>query len=39
MSGLTKNEPTIPVRNIVFATDFLESSRLAHDDAVAFSHH
>jgi len=27
------------MRNIVFATDFLESSRLALDYAVAFSHH
>lgn len=29
----------IPMRSIVFATDFLESSRLALDYAVAFSHH
>jgi nucleotide-binding universal stress UspA family protein len=35
----TKKAPTIPMRRIVFATDFLESSRLALDYAVAFSHH
>jgi nucleotide-binding universal stress UspA family protein len=35
----TKKESTIPMRSIVFATDFLESSRLALDFAVAFSHH
>jgi nucleotide-binding universal stress UspA family protein len=34
-----KTEPPIPMRNIVFATDFLESSRLALDYAVALSHH
>lgn len=28
----------LPIRNIVFATDFLESSRLALDYAVAFAH-
>jgi nucleotide-binding universal stress UspA family protein len=32
-------ETTIPIRKIVLATDFLESSRLALDYAVAFSHH
>lgn len=37
--GRIKKEPTLPMRNIVFATDFLESSRLALDYAVAFSHH
>ena len=35
----TKKESSIPMHNIVFATDFLESSRLALDYAVAFSHH
>lgn len=34
-----KKESTIPMRNVVFATDFLESSRLGLDYAVAFSHH
>jgi hypothetical protein len=33
------NDPKLPMQNIVFATDFLESSRLALDYAVAFSHH
>lgn len=32
-------EQSVPMRSIVFATDFLESSRLALDFAVAFSHH
>lgn len=34
-----ETEAAIPMRNIVFATDFLESSRLALDYAVSFSHH
>jgi nucleotide-binding universal stress UspA family protein len=34
-----KSESSIPMRSIVFATDFLESSRLALDYAVALSHH
>lgn len=34
-----KTEAAIPMRNIVFATDFLESSRLALDYAISFSHH
>ena len=36
-----KNEqgvPGLPIQSIVFATDFLESSRLALDYAVAFAH-
>ena len=33
------NEPRIAMRSVVFATDFLESSRLALDYAVAFAHH
>jgi nucleotide-binding universal stress UspA family protein len=32
-------QPGILMSNIVFATDFLESSRLALDYAVAFAHH
>jgi nucleotide-binding universal stress UspA family protein len=32
-------DPKLPMQNVVFATDFLESSRLALDYAVAFSHH
>ena len=36
-SGI-KKESVIPIQSIVFATDFLESSRLALDFAVAFSH-
>ena len=35
----TKNEPAVPIKNIVLATDFLESSRLALDYAVAFANH
>ena len=35
----TENDLGLPIRNIVFATDFLESSRLALDYAVAFAHH
>lgn len=35
----TKKDSNHPMQNIVFATDFLESSRLALDYAVAFSHH
>ena len=31
--------PFIPMKSIVFSTDFLESSRLALDFASAFSHH
>lgn len=38
-NGWTKTVSTIPMQNIVFATDFLESSRLALDYAVAFAHH
>lgn len=34
-----KKDTKLPMQNIVFATDFLESSRLALDYAVAFSHH
>jgi nucleotide-binding universal stress UspA family protein len=40
-SLVLKNEqgvPGLPVQSIVFATDFLESSRLALDYAVAFAH-
>lgn len=33
-----KNESAIAMKNIVFATDFLESSRLALDYAVVFAH-
>lgn len=33
------SNPRVPMSNIVFATDFLESSRLALDYAVAFAHH
>jgi nucleotide-binding universal stress UspA family protein len=33
------SQPGISMINIVFATDFLESSRLALDYAVAFAHH
>jgi nucleotide-binding universal stress UspA family protein len=35
----TAHEPAVPIKSIVFATDFLESSRLALDYAVAFAHH
>ena len=35
----TKNEPTLSIAKIVFATDLLESSRLALDYAAAFAHH
>lgn len=35
----TKDQPGISISNIVFATDLLESSRLALDYAVAFAHH
>lgn len=34
-----KSESAIAMTNIVFATDFLESSRLALDYAVVFAHH
>jgi nucleotide-binding universal stress UspA family protein len=39
LEGKVKNESGAFMRNIVFATDFLESSRLALDYAVAFAHH
>ncbi len=39
IKGKEENGFWFPIRNIVFATDFLESSRLALDFAVAFSHH
>lgn len=35
----TKGQPRISISNIVFATDLLESSRLALDYAVALAHH
>lgn len=35
----TENDSGLTIRHIVFATDFLESSRLALDYAVAFAHH
>ena len=41
-SGMVESSKTIedqPIRSIVLATDFFESSRLALDYAVAFAHH
>ena len=35
----TKKQSAIPIKSVVFATDFLESSRLALDYGVAFAHH
>jgi nucleotide-binding universal stress UspA family protein len=35
----TEPAPVFPIRSIVIATDFLESSRLALDYAVALAHH
>jgi nucleotide-binding universal stress UspA family protein len=36
---MTPSEPLFPRKRILVATDFLESSRLALDYAVAFAHH
>lgn len=36
---IASNKPGLTMQNILFATDFLESSRLALDYAVAFAHH